>query len=73
VTAAEELPYGFEVHLAGERGDQDFADADYGIRLPHQCDSWVITASPDRETALAEARKFRDELDRAISELEASP
>ena len=69
--AAEELPYGFETHLPGQRGNQDFADHDYGICLPHQCDSWVITASSDRETALAEARKFRRELDQAIAELEA--
>ena len=48
----------------------DFTGDDYGISLPHQCDSWVIIASPDRETALAEARKFRDELDQAIAELE---
>jgi hypothetical protein len=64
-------PFEFEVHRPGEPGNQTFAGDDYGICLPHQCDAWEITRSPDRETALAEARRFRAELDAAIAELES--
>ena len=62
-------PFGIEVHKAGERGTQDAAKGDWAVFWPHQCESWVIASSPDRAFVLAEARRFRAELDAAIAVL----
>ena len=62
-------PFGIEVHKAGERGNQDAAKGDWAVYWPHQCESWVIASSPDRTFVLAEARRFRAELDAAIAAL----
>lgn len=42
----------------------------WALLLPHQCDEWLISASPDAGAVLAEARRFRAELDAAIAQLE---
>lgn len=71
-------PFGFRVqHPVADRydddpdGDSTVPDDSWAIGLPHQCDSWAIAMSPDREAVLAEAKRFRAELDEAIAELEA--
>ena len=51
-------------------GESDIGKGDWAVMLPHSCDSWVIAAG-SREHTLAEARRFRDELDKAIAMLEA--
>jgi len=56
---------------AGETGADHVPPDVWAIDLPHQCDEWAIAMSPDREAVLAEARRFRAELDAAIAELEA--
>jgi hypothetical protein len=49
----------------------DVPDDCWAFGLPHQCDNWAIGMSEDREAVLAEARRFRAELDEAIAVLEA--
>lgn len=58
----------------GEPGEHDFGSTDanpddWALYLPHQCDAWEISYG-DREGVLADAREFRDELDKAIAVLE---
>jgi hypothetical protein len=48
----------------------DLVDSDWVLHLPHQCDAWIIAAGK-REDVLTEARRFRAELDQAITALEA--
>jgi hypothetical protein len=66
--------FGFTVYRpASDRGpyaDVSVPDECWAIGLPHQCDSWAIAMSEDRTAVLAGARRFRDELDQAIAELE---
>jgi hypothetical protein len=76
-------PFGFRVQRPVPAGIEDRYDLDdfeedttvpadcWSLGLPHQCDSWAIAMSPDREAVLAEARRFRAELDAAIAQLEA--
>lgn len=64
----------FGVALGDNRGEpREEWDEDYGAEFelcfPHQCDEWSIAAG-SREHVLAAARRFRAELDAAISELE---
>lgn len=47
-------------------GEQDWA-----LSLPHQCDEWTISYG-SRADVLADARRFRDELDQAITAMEAA-
>lgn len=42
---------------------------EWALYLPHQCDAWEIAVG-DRETVLADAKKFRAELDHAIAMIE---
>ena len=70
-------PFGFRVYRpAADRYDEldestDVPDECWAIGLPHQCDDWAIAMSTDREVVLAEARRFRAELDAAIAVLGA--
>lgn len=48
----------------------DIEPGHWAVVLPHHCDEWVI-ATGGREHVLAEARRFRDELDIAIRHMEA--
>ena len=41
----------------------------YTVRLPHQCDHWVITETPDRATAIAETELFIAEAREALAAL----
>jgi hypothetical protein len=70
-------PFGFELVTPVPRGkpsrflprDYDVRKDEYGIVLPHQCDSWVIAADTDPMVVLAEAKRFRAELDAVIVRL----
>ena len=72
-------PFGLRVYRPVEdryeaeayAGDTSVPEECWAIGLPHQCGSWAIAMSPDRAQVLAEARRFRDELDAAIRELES--
>ena len=71
-------PFGFQAYRpVADRYDDDpdastdVPDECWAIGLPHQCDDWAIAMSTDREAVLAEARRFRAELDAAIAQLEA--
>lgn len=44
---------------------------DWALSLPHRCGEWVIDYGT-RGEVLAEARRFRDELDQAITALETA-
>jgi hypothetical protein len=44
-------------------------EGEWALSLPHSCDAWVIGYG-SREEVLADARKFRKELDKAIRRLE---
>jgi len=57
--------------LSPELSPFDMKDGDWSVFLPHHCDEWII-ATGDRESVLAEARRFRAELDAAIGTLEGS-
>ena len=69
--------FGFQVYRpVADRYDepddsQDVPDDCWALGLPHQCDDWAIAMSTDRDHVLAEARRFRAELDAAIAVLEA--
>lgn len=69
-------PFGFKVYRpAADRYDEvddplSIPDDCWALGLPHQSDDWAIAMSPDREQVLAEACRFRDELDAAIRELQ---
>jgi hypothetical protein len=41
----------------------------YTIRLPHQCDHWVIAESTDKELAIAQAEVFIREANAALDRL----
>jgi hypothetical protein len=51
-----------------EEWDDDYG-AEFDLKLPHQCDSWSIAAG-DRGHVLEAARRFREELSKAIAKLE---
>jgi hypothetical protein len=74
---ADGVPFGFRVcRPVADRYDEldeptEIPDDCWALGLPHQCDDWAIAMSPDREVVLAEARRFRDELDAVIAELTA--
>ena len=72
--------FGFGVYRPGsERWDQDIPGGCWALTLPHhcgrydemphECEDWPVAVSADRGEVLAEARRFRDELDTAIREL----
>lgn len=82
---SERPPFGIAVHVPhptnpddefddGECWEKpyDVAHGEYGIWLPHSCDYWQIADGSDKAAVLAEARRFRDELDAAIAKLEAA-
>ena len=41
----------------------------FTVRLPHQCDHWVITETKDRATAIAETERFIAEAREALAVL----
>lgn len=59
-------PFGFEIKRPGE----SLFPEDWALILPHQCGEWVIEEC-DLDTVIASAKRFRAELDAAISELES--
>lgn len=52
-----------------DHGTTDALEDEWALYLPHQCDAWDI-ASGDLATTLAEARKFRADLNQVIRLLE---
>lgn len=50
--------------------ERDDTDTEWCLSLPHKCDEWLI-GTGTLDEVLAEAERFRDELDQAIDALRA--
>jgi hypothetical protein len=69
--------FGFRIFRpVADRYDEDdptcIPDECWAFGLPHQCDDWAIAMGSDLQAVVAEAKRFRAELDNAIEALEAS-
>jgi hypothetical protein len=62
----------YRKHWSYSNGDKKFIYR-YEVSLPHQCDSWSITASTDRMTAMLDMKRFIAQAEAALAKLEEMP
>lgn len=72
----DEMGGSFEFQTGIEARDGHFAGSGdgsltvvYTIRLPHQCEQWVIAESTDKDLAIAQAEVFIREANAALDKL----